>query len=372
MQHCYFPDKRGLWLLALTLVFAIAGSGCSGRVYRASRLPLELMAPATPSLDTLNLAGLSDQSVSAEVIQPGDVLDVSMVTDYAKYTTSITPVRVADDGTIVVPLVGPVIVGGQEVERAEQIVNAESIARGIFRTPSITLTMKQCRVQKVTVVGAVQKPGTHDLPRGSTSLLAAIMAAEGLTKEAGTEIEIRHTDSRHLAQMRTPLPPGTDPNSPAAQVAYLQSLAGGSQPTVERADLAAITGGAMPVPNLHDGDVVHVTKRKLSPIYVIGLVVRPGEFPYPASQEVRVTDALALAGGVSNAFANDILIIRHLPNVPEPVRIAVNIQDAKNGRDNIALAPGDTVSVERTASTALLDVLMKVGNFGFGASIPMF
>ena len=81
-----------------------------------------------------------------------------MVTDYAKLTTATTPVRVADDGTIIVPLVGRLSVSGLEVQRAEQAVNAESIARGIFRTPSITLTMKQCRTRRVTVVGAVNKP----------------------------------------------------------------------------------------------------------------------------------------------------------------------------------------------------------------------
>ena len=173
--------------------------GCASHVYRASQLPPELMAPPPLNLDTINLSGLSDQSVSAEVIQPGDVLEVTMVTDYAKFTTSTTPVRVADDGTIVVPLVGRVSVGGLEVERAEQAVNAESVARGVFRTPCITLTMKQCRTQRVTVVGAVNKPGTHELPRGSTSLMAALLAADGLSKEAGTEVEIRHTDSRRNA-----------------------------------------------------------------------------------------------------------------------------------------------------------------------------
>ena len=55
--------------------------------------------PDRVNLDTINLSGLADQSVSAEVIQPGDVLDVAMVTDYAKLTTTTTPVRVADDGT---------------------------------------------------------------------------------------------------------------------------------------------------------------------------------------------------------------------------------------------------------------------------------
>jgi polysaccharide export outer membrane protein len=365
----------GLRLVIAMLALVATGSGCAEHVYRASKLPPELMAPAELNLDTINLSGLAEQSVSAEVIQPGDVLEVAMVTDYTKLTTTTTPVRVADDGTILVPLVGRVCVGGLEVERAEQAVNAESITRGIFRTPCITLTMKLCRTQTVTVVGAVNKPGPHELPRGSTSLMAALLAAEGLSKEAGTEVVIRHTDSRQIAQAggQPGLPPGTgNSNSPAVQAAYARALPTATEPAVVTVDLTAAAAGAAPVPNLRDGDVVNVAKRKLPPIYVMGLVTRPGEFPYPPSQEIRVTDALALAGGVSNAFAEDVLIIRHLPNAPEPVRIAVSIQGAKNGRDNIALAPGDTISVERTAATALLDVIQKIGNFGIGASMPIF
>ena len=76
----------------------------------------------------------------------------------------------------------------------------------MFRNPCITVTMKQCRTRKVTVVGAVNKPGTHELPRGSSSLMAALLAAEGLSKEAGTEVEIRHTDSRQWPAAASPPP----------------------------------------------------------------------------------------------------------------------------------------------------------------------
>ena len=62
--------------------------------------------------------------------------------------------------------------------------------------------------------------------------------------------------------------------------------------------------------------MVHVAKRTLPPVYVIGLVRKPGEFPFPPNQELRVLDALALAGGCSNPVAEDVLVIRHLPGAP--------------------------------------------------------
>ncbi len=342
-------------------------SGCSERVYRVANLPPEFYAPAPLDLEALNLSGLTDQSVSAEVIQPGDLLEISMVTDYTKLTTTSSPVRVADDGSIVVPLVGRISVGGLEVEKAEQFINSQSIVRGVFRTPCITVTMKQCHTSKVTVVGAVNKPGTVSLPRGSTSLMAALLAAGGLSKDAGTDVEIRHTDTRNLTRAMPPpnLPVGADGS--AAQAAYAQAVS-----QVTRVDLAGATAGAVKVPDLADGDVVHVSKRTLQPVQVIGLVQKPGQFPYPPDKELRVLDALALAGGCNNPVAEDILVIRHVATAAEPVRIKVSLQAAKNGRDNLLLAPGDTVSVEQTALTAVADTIRTFIRFSVGGTLSWF
>ncbi len=353
--------RIGIWLVIL-----LVAAGCRGKIYQASRLPPELLAPASPNLDKLNLSGLSDQSVSAEVIQPGDVLDVTTVTDFAKLVTTTTPVRVAEDGSIIVPLVGRVQVGGLEVQQAEKVVNAESIARGVFRNPSLTVTMKQCRVRNVTVVGAVNKPGKHELPRGSSSLMTAILAADGLSKDAGTEVEIRHTDSRQT----TPpgLPPAMAADGSIAQTSYDEAAG----PAVVRVDLALASTGAYRLPDLRDGDVVHVSKRNLPPVHVMGLVRKPGEYAYPANQELRVLDAIALAGGHSNPLAEDVIVIRQVPNAPEPARIAVSIQAAKNGSDNLVLAPGDTISVEQSPVTMTYDVINTFFRVGIGASVNWF
>jgi len=117
---------------------------------------------------------------------------------------------------------------------------------------------------------------------------------------------------------------------------------------------------------------VYGAKRPLLPVYVIGLVTRPGSFPYPTNQELRVLDALSLAGGCSNGLAEDILVIRRLPGAKEPARIAVSLHAAKNGQDNMMLAPGDTVSVEQTPATAALDAVKSVFHIGMGANVTWF
>ena len=365
MQHQQPSYRAACLRLTVTLLaFAVLGSGCKSGVYQAANLPPVLSAPTALDLDTVNLSGLASSSVSVDVIQPGDVLDVSIVNDFVKLTSATSSVRVADDGTLAVPLVGSVRIGGMDVRQAEQTINAESITRGYFRTPCITLAMKKCFARKVAVVGAVKKPGAYELPRGSSSLMAALVAAEGLTKDAGPIVEIRHTDSRQAAQ--------SVPDGATMAASYQQPIANASPPTITTVDLTAASAGGAQLPDLHDGDVVNVTKRTLKPVRVIGLVYKQGEYVYPTNQEIRVLDALALAGGVSNPVAEEIVGIRRMPNAPEPVRIAVSLQAAKNGRDNIALAPGDTVSVERTPMTVVMSTIQTVLHFNFGSSVKTF
>ena len=68
-------------------------------------------------------------------------------------------------------------------------------------------------------------------------------------------------------------------------------------------------------------------------------------------------DAIAFAGGFSTPLAEKILVIRQMPNEKEPIRIAVNVMEAQHGNENLALAPGDTVTVEYTPIAAVGDML---------------
>jgi len=361
------------WSTVPILFFLALGSGCNS-AYRVSNLPADCLAPSPVNAETINLAGLADTTVSREIVQLGDVLDVTMVTDYAKLTTTSTPVRVAEDGTVIVPLIGKVAVVGLEVEQAEKAIAAESVSRGVFRNPCITVTMKQCRTNRITVVGAVDKPGPVDLPRASSSLLSALVAAGGLNKDADTEIEIRRTDSRILAAKESQggMMQAVDNTGNNLVLASHQQEQQEAPMAVVKVNLNALALGAEKMPELRDGDVVYVAKRVPKPIYVLGLVRKPGEFPFPVNQEIRVLDAIALAGGCSNPLAEDVLVIRRPPGKAEPIRIAVSLQAAKQGQDNVALAPGDTVSVEQTPVTAVVDMISTFVRVSLGSSMSLF
>ena len=355
--------RLGVSGLVVALAAAWLAGGCSERVFRANRLPAELVARLPEPIDAINLSGLADAPLQTDVICPGDVLEVTMVTDFSKLTTSATPVRVAADGSVEVPLVGRVQVAGMEMEQAEQTVAAEGCARGIFRTPCITLAMKQPRTNKVTVVGAVASPGVHNLPRNSSTLLAALVAAGGLSKEAGPEVEIRRTK-----------PGGSRSFGPGVEGALLshEQALGGSGPAIVRVNLATAARDRTGPYLLEDGDVVHVLKRDVPPVSVIGLVVKSGEFAYPANRPLYFLDAIALAGGVSSPVADKALVIRRPAGQNEPVNIEVSIREAKGGKGNLELQPGDTVSVERTPATVVVDTLQTFFRVGFSSALPVF
>jgi polysaccharide export outer membrane protein len=271
---------------------------------------------------------------------------------------------VGEDGAANVPLVGKVQLAGLELAGAEQAIAAAGMQRGVFRNPHVTVTMKRPRVNKITVIGAVEEPGVYELPRGSSALLAALVAAGGLSDEAGTDVEIRRP-GRHA--------PTVVPSESRDKLAgYVPAQPVATEASSLRVNLVSAAQEGRGGYYLDDGDVVMVEKRDPQPIHVIGLVKKPGEYELPTHRDLRVLDALALAGGLDIPWADNMLVIRHVPERTEPVLIQISIHEAKrNGRSNVRLAPGDVVSVEQTPQTVIYDVIRKF-NVGLAGSVPAF
>jgi polysaccharide export outer membrane protein len=133
-----------------------------------------------------------------------------------------------------------------------------------------------------------------------------------------------------------------------------------------RIDLAQVPEKNIPNYSLGDRDVVMVLPHEKQIIHVTGLVHQPNQFELPHHQDVTVLDAIAMAGGISSPVADKVFVIRRLPNMPKPAVIQVSIADAKrDGNENLRLASGDLVSVERTMSTVMVDTVMTVFRVGF-------
>ena len=144
------------------------------------------------------------------------------------------------------------------------------------------------------------------------------------------------------------------------------------EPRMVDVDLADENPRSIAGEYLDDGTVVTVEKRDLPPVQIQGLVTKPGEVDFPTNRLFRVTNAISAAGGESNDLADSVLIQRQLPDGHGVVLIRVSLAEAmKDGQENLTLAPGDVVRVERTASTFGWELVKRVG-IALGGTMPLY
>ena len=86
-------------------------------------------------------------------------------------------VRVNSRGWISLPLIGALEVGGMTAQEAEGAI-AAALAAKYLQNPQVSLFIKEYTSQRVTIEGAVQKPGIYPL-RGETTLLRSLALAGG-------------------------------------------------------------------------------------------------------------------------------------------------------------------------------------------------
>ena len=86
-------------------------------------------------------------------------------------------VRVNARGMISLPLVGNLELGGLTAQQAEALIVAR-LAESFLQDPQVSLFIKEYTSQRVTIEGAVNKPGVYPL-RGPTTLLQSLAVAGG-------------------------------------------------------------------------------------------------------------------------------------------------------------------------------------------------
>lgn len=361
--RCKLSSRVVLALVMLT------GLGCASQAFRADKLPPEYLAPLTENIEEINLSRLTNYSVDSELIDRGDLLEVTIVTASAETKTPTIPVRVGDDGMAGIPPIGDVPLAGLRLEEAEQRIAAQGVVNRVFQNPPyVTVTMKKQRMNRINVIGAVEEQGVYELPRGGSCLMNAIVEAGGLGEDAGQMIEIRHAAGR------------TSPRYPPAQrlVDGTQArLTAYEMPPMPEARITRVNLATAAVDGpggkyLQDGDTVYVMKKSPKPVYVRGLVHTPGELELPTNRDMHLLDALTLAGGRTMQIANRVTILRQVPG-QKPIVIETSVRDAaKGGPANARLAPGDVITVAETPATFVLDTLKSFIRFGLSSSVPMF
>ena len=233
-------------------------------------------------LSVLSCAGFAQQSEAprpaadqgrAYVLGTGDVVRVTVF----QQQDMLTETRVAETGTITVPLVGPVEVGGATAKQAEDRIAKLLKSRGFVKDPQVNVTVLQFNSQQVSVLGHVNRPGRFPLQEGTYYLTDLVALAGGVAADGG-------------------------------DVATLVRLRAGKAITLE-VDLPALfrSNGTMTNPEVVGGDTIFVDRYPY--FYIYGEVQRPGV--YRLDKGMTVMQALSVGGGLTlRASKKDIQINR--------------------------------------------------------------
>jgi polysaccharide export outer membrane protein len=139
------------------------------------------------------LASMSNPVTPAYRIGPRDVLDISVyqVPDLSK------TVSVADTGIINLPLVGETPAAGKTAEELQRDLTSRLGAK-YLQNPQVTVLVKEYNSARVTISGAITKPGVY--PYKGESLMQFVAMAGGFKGEANwVVLVLRQSNGQRLA-----------------------------------------------------------------------------------------------------------------------------------------------------------------------------
>jgi polysaccharide biosynthesis/export protein len=177
--------------LAAAIVLAAGAAGADEVGPISLRMSGELtpgLAPpaAASSLATETRPAAKDYRIGSEDLLEIQVFGVEQLT---------RTVRVNSRGFVSLPLIGNLQVGGLTAQEAEALIVAR-LAENYLQDPQVSLFIKEYTSQRVTIEGAVNKPGVYPL-RGTTTLLQSLAVAGGQANLSDmTEVMLFRTDMR--------------------------------------------------------------------------------------------------------------------------------------------------------------------------------
>jgi polysaccharide export outer membrane protein len=94
--------------------------------------------------------------------------------------------RIAEDGTVQLPLVGAVKIGGKTVRQAALAIEA-ALRNGFLVQPQVSVTVAEFAKRRFAILGEVSRPGTYEIPANEVlDVIQAIGLAGGYTRSANT------------------------------------------------------------------------------------------------------------------------------------------------------------------------------------------
>jgi len=252
-----------------------------------------------------------DVFVRAYRVGPGDLLELKVFqVDELSQT-----VRVSEDGSITLPLIGRVVVEGLTQEGVVQKLTGLLQAKYV-KNPQVTIFIKEYKNQQVAVIGAVEKAGSYELV-GRKNLLQIISMAGGFSETAGNGIFI--------------LREGADGATSTIAIDLKDLLVNGNQ--------------KLNIP-IEPNDVINVPVDKEIRVFVMGRVNKPGAVRAKLSEGVTLLQAIADAGGLAEGAKESAILITRKDKSGKEQKIRVNLKDIIKGKKkDVVLQEGDVVYV---------------------------
>ncbi|MDI6853480.1 MAG: SLBB domain-containing protein [Deltaproteobacteria bacterium] len=247
-------------------------------------------------------------------VGPEDLLEVNI---YGQKELNRV-VRVDRDGKIKLPLVGEADVQGlstMEVERKLESLYGQNY----LHSPQVTVFVKEYRHQRVSVVGAVNKPGIFPMI-GPRTIFEMLSEAGGLNEDAGDVVHVIRKSGGGFKG-------GQAAGSPQTLVINMRSALNQSP-----AELCSLS--------VQDGDVINVPYAGFA--YVTGEVQKPGKVA--VKQGLTVSQAVAVAGAFTPVASKQIQVLR-FDEQGERQIIPVDWGTVSQGKGNDLLLKEDDVVV---------------------------
>ena len=206
-------------------------------------------------------------------IGPDDLIEVNVFEDEKLNKT----VRVSSQGNVSLPLIGILRVKGLTGSEMEKEIR-DLLAEKYLQDPHVVIFIKEYHNQRISVMGAVTKPGVYDVT-GEKTVLDLLSLSGGIRDDAGKMLFLIRPPSLNGDGSRKNKE--SEAESAKTFTAELEGL--------------LIKGDLNLNYTLQHGDVINIPPA--GKVFVGGLVQRPGGFTL--DKEMTLSKAIAVAGGMS-------------------------------------------------------------------------
>ena len=341
---------------SLVVFFSIISAACGAMPQNPPRAelasgPVAKSGSSTPAADiNRNIAAAamlrSSGGASDYKIGPEDLLEITLfnIPEGLGIEQKVTPrtvtVRVTHLGQISLPLLGEIDTKGLSVSALEKTVR-ERYDKYIHN-PQVGILIREFR-QRISVIGAVQKPGVVELT-GPKTVIEILAMAGGVSDKAGSQVHVYRQGSKERE----------------THVIDLAVLASGT------GLINASTAGMINMP-VEPGDMINVPETGM--FFVDGAVRKPGS--YPLGRRYSLTQALATAGGIDTELSSSSISIFRRTGPGKVDTLAYDLNDIMAGAATDPQLEADDVIV-LPISTAKFIVKRFIGTLVGGISIGSF